>query len=488
MSVHLPHPRALRVAFTLAAAVSAASPVAAYAADAPRRDYAFDTTNTSVAPTSAVKVAADGGEVLFNLSTGVYSRNIRTGVTTRVLADGNVAVGASDDLRTLLVRTAANVDPADKNNQYDLYLYQRSTGVATLASRTKTGGPATGGASPGHEYDSPADLLNPILSGDGTVVLFDAATISNAVVTAAVQRRFDAKTATITDIAPAQSLSYYGSETNTTGTVAVNGAGIFVGTKKLPLPAGFNLAVSGSTRSAVSPDGSAVAIEDGSPSGRLYVVQTSTGTSRSVALPAWLKAEGHQLLGLKNGGGTALFGTILARPTVGSRYVLGTLDTTTGVLAQTGGDLLASYIDDLTPNLITQDWSFAVNESGLFQVGSTPIPASTAVTGATDYLGFTDATCVNFYGKQWTAASLTLHGVAGALAPVRADVTVKSTVTGNVANQFVLTPAAPTKSLAVGHNGGFVYTAKVLLANGATVIGSATVPVHATPACYTIYL
>nr|MBA3553116.1 PD40 domain-containing protein [Actinomycetota bacterium] len=109
---------------------------------------------------------ADGDQYL-----DVYLKNLSTGLLTLLSASDSGMKGngdsfapaiSADGTRVAFASDATNLDPADSESKFDVYVKRVSTGDIALASRSAGG------------TNSNGDSLSPALSDDGGVVAFDS--------------------------------------------------------------------------------------------------------------------------------------------------------------------------------------------------------------------------------------------------------------------------------------------------------------------------
>jgi Tol biopolymer transport system component len=101
---------------------------------------------------------------------GVYVKDLSTGALTLVstaVSTKNVSL-SPDGSKVAFVSNATNLDPADTDSHYDVYVRDLTTGALTLASIDDTG--VKGNQDSGDPYG----LTRPSLSADGTRVAFDS--------------------------------------------------------------------------------------------------------------------------------------------------------------------------------------------------------------------------------------------------------------------------------------------------------------------------
>lgn len=398
-------------------------------------------------------------------------RDLVTAKTTPVLPAGHEIADHSDDLKRFLVSTKASYDAADTNGASDLYLYDRPTGRGILVTRGTDGkalGVDTGGGK---------------LSGDGKVAFYSAPWPAGGYMTYRV----------VVDAGTTQQLveSAIAGDTDFTGSVITTAVGHFVGTKRTPNQgrdfAALNYAKIAGNGSVV------VDITGYASTAAVRVVDLSTGTARSIALPSWVQREYPAVVGVSPDGSKALLVISMSRGyAAGLRLLLGTIDLKTGAIAQLGNDLPWPGSRTAT---ISPDWAFAGSGPYLAQLGSAPIPGSDVAIPvvpprpATDYLTLYEG-CKGYPNRFPPVASgrpeLSLRPGALGISPqvpARADVVVKNTSTGRITNQFSLTPSTAPRQLNTGF-GNFTYTAKITFTDGTSVTGSKSVPAYVPNSCW----
>lgn len=473
-----------RLAGLAVAAGLALTPALAQAADAPLRAIGFDEAGAATTSHTPVAVSFDGREVLSNtFDTRAYVRDVAAG-TTRPLSLGGRAAGASLDLRRVLISTAEAASPRDTDDDADLYVLDRATGAKTLVSAAPGTGELPGPATP---WDA-LELSRGLISGDGNTVLFRssqydyAPDFSTQPIERHVQWRFDLAANTLTPVAETSSdTALVMRSTDNAGRVAVNSAGIYVGTRRIALPEAARNA-----DGHVSPDGTTVVFKTAS-NAPLLLVDTATGTQSTAPVPSWLITQGYELRGAGNNGAGALLGASLTRAT-GPRFAFGFLNKA-GALSQVGGDIQVTR--DTTVGPISQNLAFAASNLHLAQLGSMPLPgveppAPGGTPAAFDYLTFRDVECTaGIFSKTWSRAwvELTAQAVGSDLRrPTRADILVTQTTTKKVINAFTLAPGK-TRELTVGRTGGFTISARVTLSDGTRIDGTNVVPLHEPFSC-----
>lgn len=474
--------RASRATFTAAAVVAAAvaTAPAAFAADAPTRIVDFNEAGqraggsvVAVAPGATEAILLQPDSTAQGAPTSIVVRDIAAGKTTKLLPSSVRFEDASDDTKRLLVTTTGSFDPADINGAADLYVYDRTTSRATLVSKTTSGAPTGNGWN-----------LTTTISGDGKVVYFGAS--------GAPLRRVAVDTGAVTEYAGS---ALGAGATDRTGATVLTKNGILRNGTLVPNPSNANLA--SLTAPAFADNGSVLVSLQGNPgAGSLQVTDTTSGGSKTVALPSWVQREYPTLLDVNADGSKALLAISLNRGgSIGTRLVLGTVDLASGAVAQVGNDLPWNGNRWAAP---TPDWAFAGAGTVVAQLGASPIPGSDVVAPqipprpAIEYTALNKGCRAN--NLQWPpvpARRPSLYLVANAVGtspqvPAKADFTVTKTSTGVVTNRFTLTPGA-TRDINTGY-GDFTYAVKVTFKDGTSVSGSKSVPSYTAPLCPAIGL
>lgn len=471
-------PRATLTATAALAAGLLAVP-SALAADTPTRVVDFNAAGQR-AGGEVVALAPGATEAILTLpdSTAqgapkhIAVRNIAAGTTTALLPSSVSFNDASDDTKRLLVTTTASYDPADTNGTADLYVYDRTTGSAKLVSKTASG------AALGNAWQFSENI-----SGDGKVVYFGTS--------AGPISKVSVDTGAVTEI----NRGGLALSTDRTGSVTLTKDGIVKNGALVPNPSGVNLA--SLTAPSFADDGSKLVSLQGNPgAGSLQVTDTTTGASKTVALPSWVQREYPSLLDVNADGSKALLAISLNRGgSIGTRLVLGTVDLASGAVAQVGNDLPWNGNRWAVP---TPDWAFAGAGPVVAQLGATAIPGSDVVAPpvpprpAVEYTSVYQGCRANT--SQWPpvparrpSLSLAVNAVGSSpQVPAKADFVVKKTSSGATTNTFTLSPGA-SRDINTGY-GDFTYTVKVTFKDGTTVTGSRSVAPYTAPRCPSVGL
>ena len=436
-------------------------PLAAHAAEAPTRDYAFDPSGVPVASAGLIGITQDASEVLFNnaedptvLNLRLLARNLRTNVTTVVLPADEHAYGASADNQVVLYDTDQALDPADANGAYDLYLLNRRTGSSTLVSRA----PGAGGSAIG-DVDV---FTRGLISGDGQTVFFD----SKGGGTSPQVLRFDASSRTVSVVGPGTLPR--SERLGLTAGAVVTSEGIVAGGRTLPLP----VAVAGYRRDRrqfrISDDGRTVADQntDPTPQSTLGVTDTVTGVRRAVPLSAATGSD-YQIVSVANGGATVTVGGYFTNPDTTTSGYIGRIATATGAVTRIGPLLPWNPVSPQT--VVTRDEAFAalgtVSALGTTLVpGTPPAPAADALAYVHFYPGCSPGTFFQPAIKPSLALGAAAIG-SNPRTPVSATVEL---INDDQSLSAGFTLAKGTRHSLPKANGGFTYVVKVTFSDGTT--------------------
>ncbi len=476
-------PRAARLLLA-AVALSVAAPAPTQAAEAPLRAISLDASGVpqQIAPS---QISADGDQTLRGAVSTAQINTVSTG-TRELLPLGNetyrYGFEASPDLRRIAFQSATALSPQDTNSNNDLYVYDRPTGTYTFVTAAPGGGSLLADDGTGQKL---AEHLH--ISGDGNVVQFS---IMSSVVPATTPQtykyenyRFEIPTGTLTKVVT--SLPFRTRAIDDAGRIQITKAGIFGTSRKLPTPANM-------TNAVIAPDGSAIAFWKGPSSTAGYgnqftIVDLNTGLYRVRTIPAWLVAEGYDVWGIADGGGTILLGALLERSPGVEPYILGKFNTVTGELLQWGADIRVSRSS--TVRAVSPGWDFAATDTHIAQLGSRPLPGVDPGPGtplpvnAAAYAVVGDSYCVNnFFYKTYTKPYVRLaSGPSGG--DLRRPASATAVVTmGTQRWAYSLTPGTK-KDLAVGTRGGWSIRVQVTLEDGATGEFTQAFPTHGAPVC-----
>ncbi|MBJ7472442.1 MAG: hypothetical protein JHD16_14135 [Solirubrobacteraceae bacterium] len=469
-------------AVALGAAAFAAFPGYAAAADAPLRTIGITPTGAATGEAVPVGVSPDGREVIQRNLSRVFVRDVAAGTTTE-LVQGVDEVGASNDTKLVAVLTNAKLVAADTDADEDVYLINRGAGnAATLVT-----GPALNLEIAGNQRNAFVDGL--LISGNGNVIRYGVSRAilrSNGETTWDYEQwRYDRSTGVNTRTSTG--LASIVRRLDDAGKVEVTATQIKVDGRTWPIPA----AAGTRPYTWIAQDGGSVVFRD-YLTPKLYVVNTSTGVSRTVNVPSWIPQGTMDVFAPWNGGGDfVLIGTRVNR-SVGVRYALGRLQVSNGALTQYGPDIPITESSQL--GAISSNLAFAGTNVHLAQLGTTPLPGTEAAppsgAKAFDYIEFVDATCNQqpFGGVAYTRPSVYMRrGAQGndLRTPTRSEIKVTMN-SGTVANQFALAPGA-SRELTSGRLGGFTIAAKVTFTDGTSVQGTNVVPSHPSPYCNPFY-
>ncbi|MDQ8044364.1 MAG: hypothetical protein AAGC46_06915 [Solirubrobacteraceae bacterium] len=452
-------------ALALATLCALAGPAAAHAANAPLRFIGIGTDGKRTDQLRPTAVSNDGTEVLGAFGPYDVIRDVQSGVTHDILQPFDELRGASADLKRIVFTTRRSLVPADTNDAYDLYLWDRPSNTYALVSKDRAGASVITSITQRVEQVAISNL--------GTAVQFSVRDLDDQADPQIIPiYRYEASRSTT------QKLGDVAGFTAGALSIGDNGTSLLVGDQVIAPTRTTTLASRPQNPVVTSPNGRFVAWQnyDGDAANG---IDTTNGATASLAYPSILRDHGAWLAGIADDASTITLGATESF----RRYAFGHVDRRGG-LRQIGGDIPITELTSGSGAVLSRNEQFAVTPLVLAKLGSTPLPGTEPTAPSTalafDYLAVNDFVCPRGSTGTPTKPTLGLSAYAqrsDLRLPVRATAKVWKDGSPTISNDMALSPGQ-TKELWVGLKGGYRIDATVTLADGTVLSGTKHLDSH----------